>query len=324
MHNGFLERGQNIVVAVAFDAHTPLLVRAGADLARRLSKTLVLAHVVEPWQGRTPARPFGEQDPLWNATQAVEADARETAEQRLAALADTVDPNVVVRRRLVVGKPIEVLTAGERDDALLIVGADFGNLRFTPRGFSTALSLMVSAPVPVLVIDTAASPELLSETPRLLVADDLGPDSEAAVEFGFALGTALGPSEVHHVHVNGLALDSVAAGLEAAAATAHTPLPSTDAARDVYTALVGELKERLEGRAEGLRDYLEAAQGRYVPQIETGRVVERLGDVADQVAPDVLVFGKHHAYHTRPFFLGRVPYRAMLAHRRPVVVVPNA
>jgi hypothetical protein len=43
-----------------------------------------------------------------------------------------------------------------------------------------------------------------------------------------------------------------------------------------------------------------------------------------ELEPDVLLFARHHPYHTKPLHVGRVPYRAMLASQRPVIVVPDA
>ena len=314
-----------ITVAVGFDRHTSDLVRMGAELAQKTGRKLCLMHAVEPWTELPQARAFGEHDPLWDVTQAVETNAQDLAEGRLKELCSQLADDLPVKRLVVKGKAAERLGAEAMavGSHLLLVGADFTNARFLPRGLSTALSLMVSSPVPVGVVDTSITRSLLGAPTRVLLADDLGPQSEGALEYAFALAASLGDSELHHVHVNGLTLESLRAGLSTAAATAHTPINPAAAAEDVYEALIAGVRTKLDQRSLASRDYLEAAGGRYVTEVVTGSVNDQIATVAAAVDPHLVVFGRHHAYYTRPFFIGRVPFRSMLALRRPVIVVPN-
>jgi hypothetical protein len=192
------------------------------------------------------------------------------------------------------------------------------------RGGSTALSLLVSSPVPVLALAAASTPLLRSPAPRLLLADDLADQSETVVAFAFELATALEGVELHHVHVNPLTLEGLRGGLEIAAGAARAPLASGAAPESVHQALTTQLSEQLAARAAIHREYLEAASGTYVPHVIEGSVQAALADGVERIDPDVLLFGRHRAYHKRPFFLGRMPYRAMLAHGRPVIVAPDA
>ncbi len=326
MQHSFMDQQQVVMVAVAFDQHTMGLARSAAAICRKTGKRLCLAHVIEPWMTVPPSRPFGAEDPLWNVTQAVEANARDRAEGHLAEIAESLGADLTVERMILAGRPVEALAEAALDSGccLLLVGADYGNLRFMPRGFSTALSLMVSSPVPVCVLDTKLTPEFPTESPKFLLADDLGLDSEAAVAFGFGLAAAMGPSVVHHVHVNGMSLDTLKAGLNTAAASSHTPLNVAASAEEVFDALIVQLKDKLEARAQIHREYLDAAGGAVFTDVLTGEVNEQVGLLSTSISADLLLFGRHQAYHTKPFFIGRLPFRAMLAQKRPLIIVPNS
>ncbi len=327
MKQSFMDQHQYVVVAVAFDRHTMSLSHAAAELCRKTGKKLCLAHIVEPWAELPTSRAFGgDDDPLWNVTQAVEASSRDQAAGRFEEIIQALGLETGVRIEIRSGKPAVELAkvAADVGAALVLVGADYGNLRFLPRGFSTAMSLMVSSPCPVCVMDGNTPTHFLHDPARFLLADDLGPEAEAAVAFGYGLAAAMDKSEVHHVHVNGLTFDTLKAGLSTAAATAHTPLNAVASSEDVYDALISRLKEKLEARAQPHRDYLDAAGGQVVTEVLTGEVNEQIGALTASVDPDLLIFGRHQAYHTRPFFIGRLPFRQMLAQKRPIVIVPNA
>lgn len=322
----FMDLGSVVTVAVALDRHSLPLTAAGVAICQRTGKQLCLLHVVEPWAEIPPSRPLGASDPLWDVTQAVERDARDKAVSRLDELASTVPPEISVITRVVSAKAVDgiVRELTRLPSCLLLVGASYGNVRFLPRGLSTALSLMVTSPVPVLIIDTTKPTPLLEERTRILVADDLGDQTATAVEYAFAFGAAVGGVEVRHVHVNGLSLSNLRAGLETAAATSHTVLDSTESAERVFDALLVDLSQRLAVRAENQREYLEAAGGLYTSEVRTGNVFDQLEASATAFGPNLMVFGRHQAYHTQPFFVGRVPYRSMLSYQRPLLIVPSA
>lgn len=327
MNDVFADLGACVTVAVGFDRHSLPLTEAAVALCKRTGKTLCLVHVVEPWFDHSGSTPFGDDDPLWNVTQAVETSSRDKAKRNLDELATIVPADVRVLMRVDSGKPAEriAVIANEVGTCLLMVGVDTSNIRFVSRGFSTAMSLMVSSPVPVLVVDTAvvSGAAIFGASTRLVLADDLGPSSEAAVEFAFAFAAALGRTDIHHVHVNGLTFSALNAGLDTARAAARSHGdPGVDATR-VFDALISDLEKRLEHRCDTSRDYLEAAGGTCRSEVLTGTVTEELGGEIESFDPHLLVLGRHHAYYTKPFFIGRLPYRAMLAYKRPLIIVPN-
>ena len=325
MINSFLEARPVITVAVKFDQHAVPLTRSAIELCQRTGKRLNLLHVVEPWLDHSHSKPFENSSPLWDAMQAVEMSARDLAGRNLDELARMAPETMSVAKSVVVGKPAETIgaEAARASSALLVVGGAADAKRNLFSGLSTAVSLMVTAPLPVLVIDTRLTPGLPRSGIRMLVADDLSRESEAAVCFAFDMACAYERATLHHVHVNSLTRESLRSGLEvaeAASRTLGTPTRSTD---DVYRALNANLKDQLAGRAANYRDYLEEAGGTYVSAVEVGGVQKELATYVERAEPDILVFGRHKTVHTRPFFLGRLPFGAMLSHRRPIIVVPN-
>ena len=325
MNNTYLQRYQYITVAIAFDRHSVDLARIGGQIAKRTGKTLCLLHAVEPWMEQPHSRPMGQGSPLWDVTQAVERNAADLAATRLKELASMIEATVKTESRVVSGKPSDSLAEAAQiiGSSLLIIGADLSQMRFMPRGFSTALSLMVTSPVPLMVVDTTLYNALPENPWRLFVADDLGEQNSEAVQFAFDLAAAAHATELHHVHVNGLSLIGLKAGIETAAMTARTPINATVSAEEVHAALRATLERRLADRAQPMRDYLEAAGGEYFPTVVTGNVSDEIEKLVFEVNPDVVIFGRHQTYHTRPFFIGRQPFRAMLGQKRPIVVVPD-
>ncbi len=331
MKHSFLDARQFITVAVAFDRHSTPLVRLGAELCLRTGKKLNLLHVVEPWMDRAHSHPFADEgSPLWDVTLAVETRAKDLAERNLDEIITTVPPHVVIEKTILFGKPAETIGRGaeEAGSALLLIGADSKAKTFQWRGISTALSLLAGSDVPVMAVDTelyAASGGSIfpNEKLTILLADDMSPEAESAVALAFDLGTLSGRTVLHHLHVNGMTPENLRSGLETAAAASHTPIDTSKSFGDVFSALDRHLQDQLAARAAPFREYLEAAGGLYVPEVLTGNVKTELAAYVDAVRPDVLIFGRHRTLHTRPFFLGRLPFAAMMALHKPLVVVPH-
>jgi len=325
MSRSFMEHREFITVAVAFDEHTIALTEFASELCIATGKKLCLLHVVEPWADHPHSKAFGEVDNFWNVTQAVETNARELALSRLGEVALSVPPEIAVKKVVVGGKSVETICKEVESigTCLLLVGGKNGNMKFLPRGFSTALSLMVTSPVPLLVVDASKEFKFNTEGMRFLLSDDLGEDSETAVEFTLDLAAAIRNSEIHHIHVNGLSFESLEAGLNTAAATSHTPLNATASIEEVYNALLSSIDKKMNARTLDQKEYIEASGGSYFSHVATGNVPEEIQKATERIKPDIVVFGRHHTLHTKPFFIGRVPFRSMLAQSVPILVVPN-
>src|SRR5262249_51200017 len=148
----------------------------------------------------------------------------------LEELATLLPPGLTVERHVLAGKAAPVIGQAALDlkSCLLVVAATYDDVKFLPRGLSTALSLMVSAQVPILVMDGRATTLWPDSGVRLLLADDLGPASEGAVDFAFDFSAGIRRVALHHLHVNALTRGAIEVGFNTARAT--SPMPSSPAA----------------------------------------------------------------------------------------------
>lgn len=307
MQDGFWGRYSFISVAVDFDGHTAALVHVGEALCRRSGKKLCLLHAIDPGQHESVAL------------------------SRLAEVEALVGGGVQVLKQVVQGRPREVLASAAHGvgSCLLLLGLSYERARHVPSSFSTALSLVSDSPVPIMVLDgSTRQAELAMDKLHVLLADDLAEKTEATVAFAFDLAGSGTDTErrdmLTHLHVSGLTREVIGAALVAAAGASHGLVDPDRVSADVHACTVEAFRARLEKRAEPYLEYFEEAGGTYRVRLAEGAVEEEILQAVRELEPDVLLFARHHPYHTKPFHLGRVPYRAMLAAQKPVIVVPDA
>lgn len=315
----------SLAVAVAMDEHAESLVILAGRLAKKLGKKLVLMHAVEPWLELPPAMFDGV--PLTGLGSAAEQELHQYAEQRLLELSGVVPAGVAVERVIVHGKAKVVVPAAAAAAQLsfLIVGAKQQSLQHTlGRGLSTALGMVSSAPLPVLIVDPTQPWSIDRPGFRCLVADDLSDTAQAALEFALEMASAFGNAELRHVYVNSIDREQLATALRAAAATAHAPLDQEVSADLIFSQVEMQLLQRLQSRAAVHIDYLENGGGNYEAAVLSGDVQHELAHEIERLQPDLVVFGQHHVVYKAPMFWGRMPYRSMVRHGLPILVVPGA
>lgn len=324
MIDSLFAQGSSIAVAVAFDDHTVPLIRFASKLALRTGKKLALIHVAEPPLVAQPVAPFMVPSILWDKMPELAASHRAEAKRKLAALKEHVVPGVEVKSVVAEGHAAESLAkqAQQVDAALIVVGTRVNSKSFVPRGFSAALSLMASAPVPVLAMDTERHMPDFDLPFRILIADDLEEHTEPAVAVAAALAESLKKSWVHHVYVSALTSANLETALRNAALAAHTILPAKEAA-EVFKAVHARQRAELEARFSDFREYVEAAEGKYTCEVTPGDVGGELDSAVRTYHLDLLVFGRHHGIHHDPWSFGRMPFRAMMGFGLPVLVVPG-
>lgn len=324
MIESLLSQGTHVAVAVAFDEHTVPLVRFGKELATRLGKKLALIHVAEAPLVPQPVRPFAIPAVVWDKFPDAVMSGRHEAKRKLQELRATLPETLDVKLIASEGRAADVLVkeAEHVGASFLLVGTSVDKQSFLPSGFSTALSLMAMAPLPVLIVDTERHLPDLSLPFRILLADDLSDQTEPAVACAATLADSMAKSWVHHVHVSAFSAPDLTTVLRNAAAAAHTTLSERESA-EIVKAVHTEQREALEARFSDYREYVEAAGGRYTAEITAGDVGSELEQAVKTYLPDLLVFGRHHGWHKKPFFFGRMPFKAMMQFHRPVLVVPE-
>jgi nucleotide-binding universal stress UspA family protein len=295
-------------------------------MATRLNKRLVLIHTCEPWVNLPISKPFqGEGSPLWDVTQAIEANAVDLAAGRLREIADlTTKMGAKTEPVVLTGNPTKCMLAAIDGfkAGMILVGASDGSQRLLPFGLSNALSLLADSPVPVMIVAEGMNVDLDLPKLRLLLCDDLEEQSEGAVDFAFELAGSLGKSDLRQVYINGLTLEGLTAAVTTAAATSHSSLSVGLSATELHTSLLKKLEDRIAERALGREEYIEAAGGSYEAEVLTGDIATQLERAVEKIQPNIIIFGRHERGHRKPFMIGRVPFQQMMAEKRPVIVVP--
>jgi len=317
-----------VSVAVAFDDRAYDLSAYAADLAAKLGKKLCLIHAVEPWLAQGAVQPFGLPAGVWENVPAVQAAALASANKQMQELKSKLEkkgPVTSVRTEVVEGMAVDAIIklAANLGTCLLVVGGAYEDVKFFPAGLATGPALANAASMPVMIVDPKTNQKPAPhERLRILLADDLEAESDTAVSLAASLADAYRGAWVYHLHVNALNAENLAFGLQSAASAARTVISQGEI--DSVAAAVEKTKiASLERRFSPYREYVEASDGKYTADVVAGSTKSQLRWVSDEFEPDVLVFGRHKTMHHKPFSLGRMPYRAMLRLRRPIVIVPH-
>ena len=212
-----------LLVAVNFNSHAKRLVQSGVDLCQRGGMSLCLAHIVESdlhafLQYGGNLLPHVKPDFL--AT--IQNESVRKAESQLKELAQDVK-GVEVEYSVhadTVGRGL-VHAIKETRASIALVGSAKGAHKALLRGFSSALALMNSSPVPVMVFPGDSIPDFSKEKLSFLIADDLRNETASATELAYKIANRLNASEVLHLHVSTMTKDVFKAVIDSAFAAAR-------------------------------------------------------------------------------------------------------
>ncbi len=301
-----------IGVAVSFDERLENVLAVAARLARLTGSRLRLIHVCDPWTKSYLATAV-EAGPSELVNVLKEESAR-VATRRVASLARTLGENVEVE--VAAGDVVKCLA----DDAeahgvgLIVVGASRGGAASTSMGFSTAVSLISEATVPVLVVNEDALLSPTQEGLSIVVADDFSDVAIEGLALGFALAQTVRGSTLVHAHVETYSdLHLFRKGKN----------PSTKVSPNQIAGLLQQAEEKLLARCGDRAGRLEADGGHYQMEVVAGSVPDELERTAVACRADLTIFGQHRVFHRRAMHVGQVPFKAMLSQNRPVIVVPQ-
>ena len=317
--------GTNVVVAVQLDDLAPALIRAGAQVAEKTGGKLTVVHVCEPTNPVAWSYAMGGGFGLESVATIIEDQQIDAATTELKSIVAAIKTTCPVTQKVITGNPASVV-AGEASSSgasLIVTGASPGTHRFVPSGLSTALSLMGHATCAVLVMTRESKFDLSRKGFKVLVADDLRDTSHPALSAAYAAAVAAGPgAELLQTHVNGLTRESLAAGLEAALASSRATIASDKTAEEVFGMMMKSIENKLVERLSGIAWAKPPAGLTCKKMVCTGNVTEELEKVLGTFAADLVVYGRHQTFHHKPFMVGQVPFFSVLAHKRPVLVVP--
>lgn len=331
MTKRFKGKNAKVCVAVRFDEASKRAVQVAEQYCYRTGAELRLVHVCENvYTAEIAAISAGGMVVMPpEIFETAEENAKEDAKAKMFDLTQLVKAPIKVSTHILgvvpgsVAEAIEAEAISSRAD-LIFVGASPGSHRFIPRGFSCALSLMSHAKVPVMVVNVNQTSSLGGDRLAMVIADDLKSESNAAVVGGCELAFALAKTDIYHLYVNGVTEEALESALGSALAASRSQSDVSVSAKEVHQALLKQLQTKLENRTLGANVSLEMTACRYYRDILTkASVTDCLETYVKQKKADIVVFGRHHAFHRKPFSIGQMPYYAMLTLNASVLVFPT-
>lgn len=326
MHTWEKNNHKTIVAAIAFDQYSANVIKSAASFCKRTGFDLRLLHVCQPTLARAALSPYFEPGLLTEVDFAIEKQQIAEAEAKLTQLAKGIDAKIKVTTKVLAGPADEWINADAlmAKAAMIFVGAGHAKGRFVPKDWSTALSLMARANIPVMTVDHEHPLNVDSGLVKIVFADDLTEASLGGLDTAINLMHALKKCAFYHLHVDGIDRANLSAALNTAIAASHSAPASKVSASEVFEMVQSSLHHKLEERTKPYLSLLSDREGiQYVPRVLNGDVGDQLVRSLDEIAPNVVIFGRHHAVHRHPFFLGRVPFHIMVAQQRPVIVAPK-
>lgn len=317
--------GSTVLVAVGLDSQTQHLINAATSLCRQTKMSMRLVHVIEPWEGRYWASAATGGIPMMDIISSVEVEQAKSARIELEKLAKTIDSSIDVSTNVLVSTVADGIIADAVGTAATVImtGAALQYSAFVPRGFSTALSLMAKAPIPVLVVPKTVQPDFEKARFKMLIADDLTQDSDSTALTALDFARVLNNPALEHLHVNSVNAENLQTTFNTVMASSRIPMNPAVDMQMLNKILRETMRQKLDQRLPERRNLLVSQGGTYSASVIDGKPEEEIQRIAKSGDFDLIVFGRHATFHQRPFLIGRVPFHAMLAQDRCVMVAPK-
>jgi nucleotide-binding universal stress UspA family protein len=322
-----------IVVGVDFNTQASTLVSYLKDLqnvtigADGVRSEITLVHAVEPWRDYQWLTTFPGEVLYSSIAREVEDSARAEAQRKIEELKDSLQ-GIEVSARVVMGSAPEALDAFARSTnaSMIVVSSspEGDGQRFFPKGFSTSLSLMGIAKKPVMVIPRGYTQFKKAPRLKIMFGDDLSAHSQEALEIALEMSFGFSNVEFLHLHICKTPrpeMVTAAENLLKLVSLYDLPLEKPYSPQEIADETESNLKNKMQQRL-GAADLLFTATGsKYQNHVLFGSLDEMLPQATATFDPDILVFGRHKMLHRKPFGIGRLPFSAMLAQKKPVVIV---
>lgn len=330
MFDRFSGAQRNMVAGIALMDSDFNFVSSLNALAVRTGMSVHLVHVIEPWTAEYSNAFFPGEYTSSRVAEFAETKRIERAESKLKELATAFSPDVKCTFSVEVGSIVNALTqeANRQRASLITCSLIQGEPKFLPRVFSTPLNLMAEANVPVLIIPNETSLDFSDRHLRLLVCDNLEEASRSAIGTALELSLALKETDLIHLHVYPKPANDLKkwANDVLALMTEHRlPVNPGFSPEQVIENTEKEVKTKLALRLGFEKDLLETqGNGNYRQLVCFGEVDAEIHAVVKNESPDIVVFGRHHLIHKKPFAIGKVPFSAMLTVEKPILMVPSS
>ena len=327
-----------VLVALAFDERMEQVVQTAEAYALMTGAKLRLIHVTDPWTKSflAPVIEAGSLDLVDGLVKEAERVALSRLEQVQHSLAKR---ELAVEVAVISGEVTKAIAAeaAAHEASLIIIGAHRGGFAQTSLGFTTAVSLVMEAKVPVMIVNEETHLRPKAQGLGIFVADDFSTVGAQALDVAFSIAKSVRAPRVTHVHVDGLLdLPRAPAGRKLRSTPIpvnggnryQVPVPKAAAKFDLNE-LGARAEATLKDRAGTRIKDLEAAGGSYRAEVVFGAVAPELARAQAAARADIAFYGQHRVFHRTNAeaglgHAGQMPFRAMLSESRPVVIVPQA
>jgi nucleotide-binding universal stress UspA family protein len=306
------------------------LVKTAVSIAQRLDASLRLVHVCEtspidditgiPWQ---PAYRWQKR---WLESVFFEYRKEQMAEAEKQlqsfALASGVPEDVEINA-IAAAYPYQGILADAvaSNAALILIGAGTKTSDYMTKGFATPLAVMADATVPVMVVGSKCHTDFSKPTLKVLLADDLREQTAEGVQKGLDWASRFGAAEILHLHVTKTHefKDMLNKCLPFLRRDTEGETMATQSVHDFETGVLQRLKDRTMDFNEGKVDADKLVKHQICEGKDQSLEIDR---AAESFGADILMFGRFHKTHRRPFMVGRTTYEALLTEKRAVMVFP--
>jgi hypothetical protein len=327
MYDNFRNKNRNIVIATKLDKIGEDLITYSQHLFRNSLIPFRLVHAIEP--KFVPGVIAGYPGDFVGAKLAKEwEDTSYTAAvEKLSALGKQVLPERECTHSVVFGRiPSAIVAEAISSNASLIVAAagQMADKSF-PYGYSTSLGLMAGSTLPVMIVPNHWNRLHNYDRLRILVADDLTDHSRSAINIGCEFANAFSGSELMHLHICKSSHEDIKKWGEQILESMTTgTIPMDDNFRkDNFLDKVGSFyRQSLESRIGSAKMMIEQT-GTYHPSVLYGDPFTQFSYAVGKFNPDLVIFGRHEFVHARPLGIGKMPFHAMLALNRTIVIAPE-
>lgn len=305
---------KKVLLTAAFDDHLDVLLKSAENLCLSTGATLRLLHVCDPWSKSflSTVADVGAVDLM----SALKDEATRIAGRRLDFMRRLIDKKIKVETHVVTGDVGKSIAADAKESGcgMILVGASKG-IAGTLHGFSTAISVVMEANVPVMVLNEQSVYSPRQSGPAILVCDDFSDGAQLALNAACSLASAVAGTRLVHVHVESY-------GDAHSHVKLHDPKTNKPINAEQLEHLKREAEDRMAARAAEWPAALESIGSTYEMELVSGAVQDEIDRSASAIQADVVVFGQHKVFHRKSMHVGQVPYKSMLSQGRPVIVVP--
>ncbi|MBC7530875.1 MAG: universal stress protein [Oligoflexus sp.] len=316
-----------IVAALLLDSSDQSILSTARFLSKKLHAPLHLVHAVRPLfsyvgSGDIVVNPYYGYESNFSDNEEKEAKAK------LDAIRESID-DVEVSAEVLRDFPAEAILsfAQERHAGLIVCGVrkeDKNRNRFLS-GLSTGFALASDAEVPVLLVPLNKAIDFTRPL-RMLIADNLESEGEAALKVAISLANALHAQQLTHVHVQDTTYGEIDKMIESVRESMLKGQIPADPIlnRDFYIERVrAKTCEELQRRCHVAKSTaLNSCV--YEPVVAFGHPSDEVHSELVRNPTQIMIFGRHHLIRRKTFALGRIPYNAMIEEGVATLVVPDS